>query len=459
MWHAVAVGHARAVLVVVMAAGCGPATASDPIDCDEAIVPLFDAPEGRELADVLRVGDGVIVEVKVDLEGVIYPPYDHSLLAIDHCGAKPRTLATSVGDLHPAPREGLPWLVEIATTDTSETWLLDPAGDAPHYRVSTSTSAFDSFDWFDDGVVVTRSAADGATYELVAISDSAGTVAEWIAIADVVPHIAAGLSTLIRSIASASAVGELVLVDPLRHSTEAVRSDVLSGFALDVDARLVWFTVADAELYERDWILDRSSGEEILIGRPEWSGVGYERTASMISASTSSADETQVVLLPEGREMWWPGDWSALFSAHARDGTRLLYKDDQIHRLLPGAERPELIYPAPAIPFFADETFYLFAVDVDSYRALRLEDDGSFLDVLDRGVLDVWALNDGRWVYLTGPAEPGELRVRDLQSGDDTLLADDVISIAARDPYGSSWGTRDDVLFVTADQTLWRARP
>lgn len=425
---------------LVLACGCGPASGSS--DCDETVVTLFEASPGETIEQLRALDDGALIVLRPvrDVQDDDAPVHQR-IVYVEACGAEPKELATRVAEVSLPPQAELPWLLTF-DDDAREhgTWVFDPRGAQPMQRVSATpmhTSA-----WSESGVVVSRDSASGEP-EVVAIA-----VSERLEVVETVLLSQAGLGAarapgLQRQLVAVGTDGELVVIDLATRAIEHVRGEVRSASTLDPDARVV-VAATMAPLFEPSiFVIDRERDVETLLGRPEWSSMQTGEAGGAIWAFASpGATETQVFLAPEGRELWWPGQWSAAPFASAPDGTRIFTSGGDVYRLEPEAELPELVANGEMKPTFADDTFYLrdgsTSPDADgSSTAFRLRRGGAlgpFVDLLDREVHGVARVDGSSWAYLAdaGASGFGALRVRDLVTGDDELVANEVASIDER---------------------------
>lgn len=274
--------------------------------------------------------------------------------------------------------------------------------------------------WTHEGVVVQRDTAERTCDLVHAWLDDDGALQE----TPLVAGAECGSPTFVTDSRPASKLatirdGEVVIADIATAAVEATGVGSIMLWMLDSQADIL--LVAGIEPYAHV-VTSRASGTAILLGD------GGENSPSL-SGSTSSPGavlahvdhdaKTQIVTLPDLREVWLEGEWE-LAGSGGIGGVLLLDGPDGLHRLAPDDEVPQLVAPLHGEGIVRDDAFYVRVESEDegasAGRLLRIAIDGSRIDdVFGTEVSTAWPVSEDRWVYL--PA--GELPIRPrLQDGD-----------------------------------------
>jgi hypothetical protein len=447
------------VAAIAPAIACGPESHEIEVDCDAPAVPLvivgtdeLAEPAGQvgdvwvfevtelddDLADLLAKGDGVSSDQHAS----------QRVVAVDECGEEPRLVAEGVGRVEAPPRADLPWLAD-GSVDAPGLWWIHPVDAREPERLSSNAW---SFAWFDGGVLVVDDD------RLVRIDAHEG--GEWTrsTLVEGVEDIARDLRG--NAIAARTAVvtteGELVRVD-LQGGTELVRADVYGAWTFDESARAL-----AALSFSGHVVLDVDAGVEIVLG----DGSSSESMAGTGSAIWAELDETvpeqtQIVLMPEVRELRLPGRWDCQ-ACRAGAPVRALRGPDGIHLLASDADTPQLVFTGIADVVVGDEAIYLVAYDLEAatpdvplgapYSLLQMELDGSGLAPLfDGTVASAARLTDGRWATIDD-VRSGGLGALSIRNGERTLDVDSDV-LALLETWNDAWSTFDhpraDFLFGT----------
>ncbi len=405
--------RATAAAAIGSAIACGPEADELEVDCDAPSVPLLMV-DGDELATPAgRVGDARLFEVTTfddDLADLLASGYgvswdseaERRIVAVESCGDEPRLVGHGLGDVQVPPREDLPWLA--GGSDASPgLWWIDPVhGRAPEHLSSNKFSR----SWFAGGVLVVDDD------QLVRIdAPQVGESTRTMLVDDIQAlALAASHALVVERVAAVTNDEELVRVD-MEGGVERVRSGVGAAWAFDPHARAMVAVTFDT----RNVALDVDAGVEIALG----DGGGLTGTGSAVWSrlEDSESDQTQLVLMPEVRELRLPGRWDC-HACRLGAPVRALRGPEGIHLLASDSDVPDLVFPGEADVVVGDEAIYIVEYEVDAetpgyplgapYRVLQMELDGTGLvPLFDRTVASAARLTDGRWATIDTASDGG----------------------------------------------------
>lgn len=419
-----------------------PVSDDEPVDCASAIVPLVDL-DGR-VSDVLRVAGRAIVVSRARPAGE-GAPVDLRIAAVDGCGLASRTLFTGLQSVLPAPRSNLPWLVTRSDAEHSN-WLVDPVGDRPAYRLAANQRELAA--WSARGAVMLAEPDDEMRRQLVELAmDETGRVRERTLHADVAAAAFPQQAIVSSNVAVKTKAGDVVVVDLESTDIETVAIDAESTWMLDDDARFFLLSSERAR-GGKAWVHDRITRANISLGRAEWTSVGWQTLPSVVEAvqgtGSSAPAETQLVLFPEMREVWWPAAGLHDTVIRGRDGTRVFVQDEIVLWLAPGGDDPRHL--DLGVDPLATEHLELFAFDDEIVIAARawpdergviftrwfrpLPSGEGVIELFDQPVWGAFRVDGDRWAYFEGATDNqdwrGDLWLRDDSTGARTALGTNV---------------------------------
>lgn len=455
--------------------------ADEPIDCDAAIVPLLELTHAT-IQVVRRSGELTIVELEEHPDQDPTTRTQRRIQAIDGCGMAARTLADGLVEVDVSPRADLPWLV---TGADARRWLFDPVGERPPHRVASNLRSVVA--WSARGPVVQSDPdADGRRALVELAMDSTGDVRVRTLHPDVTETTLAPTVVSTR-LAAETGTGSVVVIDLDRATVDTVASADQSAQVVDREGEC--FVIASDPARDRGlWVSNRRAAVDIALGRADWTDIEWRALTGVVEAvqgPTSDAPaETQLVLIPEMRELWWPAAGQYDLAARAPDGSRVFVQDEVVLWLAADGDDPRRLdlgldgQPIDRIELFVfDDALFIAVRAPPDERGITLSrwfrplpsGDG-VTEVFDHPVLGAFRVDDEHWTYFDNGIDSG-------WRGDLWLYE---ASTAARWPLGTAvqneiallnphigpalrYAPREDVVFIESTEdmarsTLWLAR-
>ncbi len=162
----------------VVACACGPDSAEDDVDCErDATVPILRVEPNELVVPYGRMGESwmfVVISYPLDVRDILArdegwgEATTYRVVATDGCEAEPRTVATGLGELAPAPRDDLPWVADTPPRSSDDgLWILDPMRNGAAHRVQDDWP-FEHV-WIDGALWMLEGSSD-PPYDLVRVS-------------------------------------------------------------------------------------------------------------------------------------------------------------------------------------------------------------------------------------------------------------------------------------------------
>jgi len=440
--------------VLALVCACGPDTGESEVDCDvDAMVPLLLSASDESASLVGRAGETWVFEVKtypMDVADIVasddfWPSsIDTHFLAVDGCGAEPRSIAEGLENVAAPPSPQWPWLARLyGDGPTVGVYRIDPVGGAAPVQIASDPDG--QFLWTPDGVVV----IDGATSDpstLVHVAfDPDGGLQKTILREDV-ERLAgsAGTDLVHHRIAFISTEDQLFVFDVATREERLVRVATPYATAYDAQSRaLLTHGVIgrSSHFIDADGTLDI----ELIEGSQGTISQSNSEFVAQLIPDGEGISETQIVWVPELREFRGPGKW--LSTGRSPDGAiRMLQGPDAIYRLDADTDEPisvregqgyasvfgDRIWLAEDVPPIEDGPF------ADGWmRLVRMQMDGSDPeDLFGDEARAFTQLNGDLWLVMPGLDERGlgEIEAVDLATGEREPLLDSVRRIAAVGP-------------------------
>ncbi|HWB76474.1 MAG TPA: hypothetical protein VG755_16015 [Nannocystaceae bacterium] len=488
-WQAARMRCLGGVALLSSIVACGDASETElstdeATDCAADLVPLFELEHVFEVYAVEAASTHVISWSRRAAEDDLTSVSKLDFAALDGCGMPPRMLVENVQRYERPPRADVPWFFELDPPGEASfaRWWIDVLGDREPVELATGRN----LGWSERGglVMFDREERRYAVVELT--MDGDGRVHERVLATDLGSASALGEGDLVRHVVGTRSDGVTVAVDVDDGALDVVATGNVVVEPLDREARCFRMRSSDARGRDQ-WVHDRRSGGRIALGRADWTEIDVDELDGAVvvvaAAETQTRAETQIVLVPELRELWWPAGGTYDDAAVAPDGTRVFVGEQVVLRLDAGAEYPvalsgidadALVHGSVEVHFGNGE-LWIAAHRSDSssytsptwwYRAQAGVDE--VVPLFDVPVLtSVWLGRD-RAAYVVGEhsGAAGELWLHDSVTGEHRFIANDVapslrilnakLLPAVRD------GVRTELLFRTgfsdSKTTVWRAR-
>jgi hypothetical protein len=452
------------------------------IDCEDELVPL--AAFGR-MEHARAVRDGNAIWLTARLENERTGDSHQTIIVLDGCPTAPRTIVDELDGAVIPPLRNLPWWIAYDEgAPRSGSWLIDPLETGAEHFLSEDYVASG---WSLEGLLQSvpgRRRESMALQELSIAPD--GELRTVVLHDDLRTAVFTQPDQLYRRVVAVTSTDDLVIIDVLSRAVDVVRSSVLVAYPITPDADVVGIFEIIGTV-PRSIVYQPATGTEIGLGRPEWSGPaqsyylgGVIATAGPLEPGTAPA-ETQLVLVPEMRELWWPLAGAYTDAATAPDGTRLLVGEFVLLQLEAGADSPEPIYGVEerlaqhAVTVeheYGEFSIFTYEQTPEADQLVRVYQltpgDSVLREVFDHPVLQPFRLGRDRWVYLEPPSKehaPGELWLHDPARGFDRLLARHVAAefpeLNLRVSAARGREERSELLFRARESsmdTIWRAR-
>lgn len=460
------------------------AAAAVDIDCEADLVPLLDLEHVFEVYAVEAESTRVIMWSRPASKEDLTTQSKLDIATLGECGESPRMLVENVVRYDRPPRDDVPWFVESDPLGEAsyERWWIDVLGDREPVELATGRN----LGWSERGglLMFDREERPGALVELT--MDGDGRVHERVLADELASASALGAGDVARHAVATRSDGATIAVDLDRGEVGVVAAGNVVVEPLDREARCFRMRSADARGRD-EWVHDRRTGGRVVLGRADWSEIDVDDLDGAVvvvdASETQARAETQIVLLPELRELWWPAGGTYDDAAVAPDGTRLFVGEQVVLRLDAGAEYPAALSGIDADSLlrghvevhFGNDALWIAARRSDSsssteptwwYRAQAGVDE--VVPIFGVPVMTSLWLGRDRAAYVVGKdsGSVGELWLHDDATGEERYVANDVAPslriLNAKLMPAVRNGARTELLFRTGfsdgTTTVWRAR-
>jgi hypothetical protein len=437
--------------VLALVCACGPDEGEYEVDCDaDAIVPLLVTADDEQALLVGRTGETWVFEVvtypmdvaDMAASGEHWPSsIGRRFLAVDGCGAEPRSIAERFESVVAPPSAEWPWLAKRwGDGPTTGVYAFDPVEGTVPVRIASDPEA--QFLWTTGGVVVIDGpTADPSTLVHVAFDDGGGM--QKTTLRDDVERFAVSAKSdlVYERIAFLTTEDQLFVLDVATREERLVRVATLSATSFDAQSRAL--SIAGGIGQPRHLIdVDGTVDIELIQGDGEYltsTASSPEFVASMPPVDADNG-ETQIVWMPELREFRGPGRWLSV--GRSEDGAiRMLHGLDAIYRLDADSDEPILVRQGEGYATVLDDRIWVaenVAPTADTpfaqqkMRLLRMQLDGSEPeDLLGYEAVAFTQMDDDLWLVIPDLDERGlgELEAVDLGTGEREPLLDSVLRI------------------------------